>query len=109
MNTHLPCRLKKRLVTDTVFLCPLPRSFEKSGNSSVDTVLNDELSDVRKKRSGLVLSEKTGFLHFFILFLCILINCVFFLTMPDYFALFIAASFYLNMFYFIIPVDSDKF
>jgi len=90
---------------------PASQVFEKSGNGSVDTVLNDELSDVGKKRGVLVISEKTGFLHFFILFLCILINCVFFLTVPDYFALFIAASFYLNMFYFIsllIPTNFEK-
>jgi len=85
---------------------------EKSGNCyTVDTVLNDELSAVRKKRNGLVSPKKAGSLHFFILSLCILTNCVFFLTMPDYFALFIAASFYLNMFYFItllIPTNFEK-
>ena len=87
------------------------KTFETSGNGSVDTVLNDELLAVRKKRSGLVSSEKPGLLYFFILFLCILINCIFFFMMPDYFALFIAASFYLNMFYFItllIPTNFEK-
>jgi len=87
------------------------KTFETSGNGSVDTVLNDELLAVRKKRNRLGSSEKPGFLHFFILFLCILTNCIFFVTMPDYFALFIAASFYLNMFYFIsllIPTNFEK-
>jgi hypothetical protein len=89
-----------------------PPAFEKSGNGfTVDTVLNDELSAVRKKRIGLVSPKRTGYLHFFILFLCILTNSIFFVTMRDYFALFIAASFYLNMFYFIIlliPTNFEK-
>ena len=40
-------------------------------------------------------------IHFFVLLVCVLTNVIFFLVRPDYFGLFIAASFYLNMFYFI--------
>ncbi len=89
-----------------------PQTFGKSGDYfTVDTVLSGELSAVRQQRDGLVAPEKPGILHLLILFLGILINFVFFLTMPDYFALFIAASFYLNMFYFItllIPTSFEK-
>jgi hypothetical protein len=89
-------------------MSPSPAS-EKSGN--VDTVINDKLAALREKRIGLVSPKKNGGLHFFILVICILINSVFFLIMRDYFALFIAASFYLNMFYFItllIPTNFDR-
>ena len=87
------------------------QAFEKSGNGSIDTVLNDELSAVRKKRSGLVSSEKTGFLHFFILFLCILTNCIFFLTMPDYFALVYCSQFlpqYVLLYLLLIPTNFQE-
>lgn len=49
--------------------------------------------------------------HYFVLFCCFLVNVVFFLLRADYFAVFIAASFYLNMFYFItllIPTTSGS-
>jgi len=45
------------------------------------------------------------------LVVCILINMVFAMIRPDYFALFIAASFYLNMYYFItllLPTNLDR-
>ena len=45
------------------------------------------------------------------LVVCILINIIYFLIRSDYFALFIAASFYLNMYYFItliIPTNFNK-
>ena len=47
-------------------------------------------------------------IHFFILLVCILTNVIFFLVRPDYFGLFIAASFYLNMFYFFFTSYPDK-
>ena len=46
-----------------------------------------------------------------VLFACLLTNVIFFLVRSDYIALFIAASFYLNMFYFItllIPTNFQK-
>jgi hypothetical protein len=84
---------------------------ENRNNLYLDVVMNDELSAVRKKRIGLLSPEKPGFLHHLILFLCILINIIFLLMINDYFTLFIAASFYLNMFYFIIlliPTNFDR-
>lgn len=47
-------------------------------------------------------------IHFFVLLVCVLTNVIFFSARPDYFGLFIAASFYLNMFYFfslLIPTN----
>jgi len=87
-----------------------PPAHENSKNDlSLHNVMNDELAAVREKRSELVLPKRTGFLQLFILFLCIFTNIIFFLTMRDYFALFIAASFYLNMFYFIILLIPTNF
>jgi hypothetical protein len=48
-------------------------------------------------------------IHLFVLALCILINLIFFLSRPDYFGLFIAASFYLNMYYFITLIIPTNF
>jgi hypothetical protein len=80
-----------------------PPTFEKPHNGlAFHKVVNDELSAVRKKRIELLTQKEPIFLHRIILFSCILINIIFFLTRSDYFAIFIAASFYLNMFYFII-------
>jgi hypothetical protein len=85
---------------------------EKHHNDpSPDMMMNEELSAVRKKHRELLSPEKPGFLHRFILFSCILTNIIFLLTMSDYFAIFIAASFYLNMFYFVIlliPTNFDR-
>ena len=50
-------------------------------------------------------------IHIIVLFICVLTNVIFFLSRLDYFGLFIAASFYLNMYYFItllIPTNFQK-
>ena len=76
---------------------------------SLDRILNDELMVVREKRNGLGSPEKPRFLHYFILSSCILANIIFLLKVADYPAIFIAASFYLNMFYFIILLIPTNF
>ncbi len=64
--------------------------------------MSGELTGVQEKRIMLQSREKPGFLHRGVLFSCILVNIIFIVTVADYPALFIAASFYLNMFYFIV-------
>lgn len=94
-----------------IFMCASPASEKTCNGPSPGNVLNEELSAVRKKHIELLSPEKPGFLHRFILFSCILTNVIFFFTMSDYFAIFIAASFYLNMFYFVIlliPTNSER-
>jgi hypothetical protein len=74
-------------------------------------VIRDELSAVMKTRADLMIPPGLPGVQLLTLGLCILINVVFFLTRPDYFGLFIAASFYLNMYYFItliIPTNFEK-
>ena len=74
-------------------------------------VIRDELVAVRKTRTDLMTPHRSGVIHIGTLFVCLLINVIFFLTRPDYFGLFIAASFYLNMYYFItlmIPTNFEK-
>jgi hypothetical protein len=71
--------------------------------------MHDELTVIRENRIGVGSPEKHGFLHHFILFSCILANIVFLLTVTDYPAIFIAASFYLNMFYFILLIIPTNF
>jgi len=65
-------------------------------------VIRDELSAVRKNRSELITGEVHSLFHICVLILCIGINGMYFLFRRDYCALFIAASYYLNMYYFII-------
>jgi hypothetical protein len=69
---------------------------------SPDGIIRDELTAVHIKRIGLGSPKKPGFLHYFILASCIIVNIIFLVTVTDYPEIFIAASFYLNMFYFII-------
>ena len=74
-------------------------------------VISDELSAVRKNRAGLMTDPGHSRTHIGILLLCIGINAIYFLIRPDYLYLFIAASFYLNMYYFItllIPQNFNK-
>jgi hypothetical protein len=74
-------------------------------------VIRDELAGVQKSRADLMTPHSPGGIHLVTLLVCLLINGIFFLTRSDYFGLFIAASFYLNMFYFItliIPTNFKK-
>jgi len=74
-------------------------------------VISDELSAVRKNRAGLMTDPGHSRIHIGILILCIGINAIYFLIRPDYLYLVIAASFYLNMYYFItllIPQNFNK-
>ena len=64
-------------------------------------IINDELSAVQKNRAELMTPTGHKGIHFFVLLVCVLTNVIFSLIRPDYFGLFIAASFYLNMFYFV--------
>jgi len=76
---------------------------------SLDRIVWDELTIIREKRDILRSPEKPGFLHYSVLTFCILVNVVFLFALPDYPAIFIAASFYLNMFYFIILLIPTNF
>jgi hypothetical protein len=71
-------------------------------------VIGNELSAVRKNRSELMIDVVQPRIHIGVLFLCIGVNVMYFLYRPDYSALFIAASFYLNMYYFIILLIPQK-
>ncbi len=74
-------------------------------------VIRDELSAVQKNRADLMTPQGPRGIHLLTLLVCFLINVIFFLTRSDYFGLFIAASFYLNMYYFItllIPTNFQK-
>ena len=67
----------------------------------IGQVIRDELSAVRKSRAALMTRQGPWGLHVAVLSLCVLVNGILYLYHPDYFGLFIAASFYLNMYYFI--------
>jgi hypothetical protein len=67
---------------------------------AADAVLR-ELASVRSAQKNLLSRGTRPVLQASVLLLCLLINGVFLLFRPDYVVLFVAASFYLNMGYFI--------
>jgi hypothetical protein len=80
-------------------------------NLPLRQVIRDELAAVQKNRADLMTPKSPGGVHMGVLLVCLLLNGIFFLIRPDYFALFIAASFYLNMYYYltlIIPTNFKK-
>ena len=84
---------------------------ESNNNMSLSQVITDELESVQKKRVDLMTKKAPQTIHIIILFACVLTNAIFFMVRSDYISLFIAASFYLNMFYFItllIPTNFKK-
>jgi len=78
---------------------------ENAGTSestvSLGQIVTGELSAAEDSHREFRLRGESSDMQQIILTLCILINILFFATRNDYIVLFIAASFYLNMFYFI--------
>jgi hypothetical protein len=68
----------------------------------IEKVISEELSAVRKSRAGLMTDQGHPRIHIGIILVCIGINLMYFFYRTDYMVLFIAASFYVNMYYFII-------
>jgi len=64
-------------------------------------LLARELAAAQASRAGLMSGREPRRIETIILACCILTNLVFFFTRSDYLVLFVAASFYLNMFYFL--------
>jgi hypothetical protein len=82
----------------------LPSDFPNSpipSSAPIQQVIQDELASVRKNHRDLMTAKEPKKLHIFVVICCILVNVVVFFQAPLYLELFIAASFYLNMFYFI--------
>jgi hypothetical protein len=70
-------------------------------------LIKNEIHVVRERQQTLLTQGKTGYATILILLSCIIINVISFLAIPEYIALFIAASVYLHMFYFLtllIPI-----
>jgi hypothetical protein len=64
-------------------------------------IIAREFSAVLENRRQLLSQKEPNTLHFFVLFCCVLANVIFWLARSDYIAIFVAASLYLNMYYFI--------
>lgn len=64
-------------------------------------IIAGELGTIQSRRGALLAPGIRPQREFIVLSLCILVNILYLLFRPDYFTLFIAASFYLNMGYFI--------
>jgi len=69
--------------------------------SLLSGIVTGELAVVEKKHRELLQQEQPWRLQNVILILCILTNTILSIVRPDYIILFVAASFYLNMFYFL--------
>ena len=76
---------------------------------SLRRIISNELSAVQKNRAELMTPRGPQGVLLFVLLACVVTNVVFFLVRPDYFGLFIAASFYLNMYYFITLLIPTNF
>ena len=83
----------------------IPPSTVDAGEShtaiSLGQIIAGELSAAEKYREEFRSQRESYTLESAILALCVLTNILFFVTRNDYIVLFVAASFYLNMFYFI--------
>jgi hypothetical protein len=94
----------------------VPRQVNEPGAATIPgktftQVVREELVKVQKNRAELMNPAGRPVTHAVTLIVCILINVIFYLYRSDYFGLFIAASFYLNMYYFItllIPTSLEK-
>ncbi|PKL64832.1 MAG: hypothetical protein CVV32_07080 [Methanomicrobiales archaeon HGW-Methanomicrobiales-3] len=75
--------------------------FGTAPDSPARDLIARELDTVRTKRGDLLAPGTRRQWEVIILSCCILINGIYLIFRPDYFTLFIAASFYLNMGYFI--------
>ncbi len=70
-------------------------------------LITSEIRSVREQQKTLLTQGKTGYATILILLSSIMVNVISFLAIPEYIALFIAASVYLHMFYFLtllIPI-----
>ena len=80
-----------------------------TGDIPFRQVIRNELAAVQKSRADLMTPQDRQGTHLAVLVLCVLVNVVFYLYHPGYFGLFIAASFYLNMYYFITLILPTNF
>ena len=77
----------------------------------MENLIRDELTRVRADRKTLFSLQEHRIIQTSFIICCFLVNTGFYFYRPDYIALFIAASFYLNMFYFVsllLPTSSGK-
>jgi hypothetical protein len=90
-------------------LTPVTGVSTSASDVPLSQVISDELTAVRKNRRELMTDPVHSRIHIGIILLCIGINFVYFFIRKDYIALFIAASFYLNMYYFITLLIPQNF
>ncbi|MHB8163289.1 MAG: hypothetical protein ACYDDV_02950 [Methanoregula sp.] len=91
---------------------PLTAGTMNSGTESeipLSEIIRNELAAVRRDRAVRMIPGGHSCIHLLILLVCIFTNVIFSLVRPDYFGLFIAASFYLNMYYFITLLIPTNF
>ncbi len=87
-------------------------SGEPDDTISLGQIIAREVSAAGKSRREFGSQTESYTLESAILAICILTNVLFFITRSDYIVLFVAASFYINMFYFItllVPTNPAAF
>ena len=75
-------------------------------------LIQNELESVRRERENIRIVPAYRNSHLLVISFCIIVNIAFFAYRSDYIALFVAASIYLNMFYFLsllIPTSTSGF
>jgi hypothetical protein len=77
--------------------------------AAIQQLIKNEIHAVHEQQRELRTQGQTGYITIIILLLCIFLNVAFLLMLKDYFALFITASFYMFMIYFItllVPIGA---
>jgi hypothetical protein len=70
-------------------------------STAIHELVKNEIHTLKEQQRSLRAQGRTGYVTIIILIACIFVNCAFLATVKDYPSLFIAASFYLYMIYFI--------
>jgi hypothetical protein len=83
--------------------CPSPAPDTAAGTSDIPlhVAIALELETIQAGKGALLGGPDRRYWQVMILFVCLCLNGLYFLVVPDYVTLFVAASFYLNMGYFI--------
>jgi hypothetical protein len=76
-------------------------SREDSDDPVIRNLMRDEILRVRSDRDTVLSPKEHKVIQIAVIIFCLLVNLAFSTYRSDYIALFIAASFYLNMFYFV--------
>jgi hypothetical protein len=92
---------KRSSFQDSIMVTDSTNFPEGPGDPVMQNLIRDEILRVRADRDKVLFPKEHKVTQISVIVICLLVNLAFSTYRSDYIALFIAASFYLNMFYFI--------